>query len=213
MTIEIDILNGDASWKRTEPLHTAVFGQADRRDTAMGPYQVGHADLRVLIDAPEGGLACHVGIYFRTIDWNGNKIHVGGIGGVMTREDCRGRGYASLALAAAIDTMRANEAVRFALLFCEEHNVAFYRARGWEPFEGEIWCEQPDGRIRFDLMAPVRVRHQTRTAAGADRSLRPAVVTISFSLRHRLQRGRSRGIAAARAVDEMHVVGAHHRRA
>ena len=41
---------------------------------------------------------------------------------VMTREDCRGRGYASLALAAAIDTMRANEAVRFALLFCEEHN-------------------------------------------------------------------------------------------
>ena len=57
-------------------------------------------------------------------------------------------------LAAAIDTMRANEAVRFALLFCEQHNFAFYRARGWEPFEGEIWCEQPDGRIRFDLMAP-----------------------------------------------------------
>ena len=155
MTIEIDVLNGDTSWKRTEPLHTAVFGRPDRRDSCHGAISSGRTrSLRVLIDAPEGELACHVGIYFRTIDWNGNKIHVGGIGGVMTREDCRGRGYASLALAAAIDTIRANEAARFALLFCEEHNVAFYRARGWEPFDGEIWCEQPTGRIRFDLMTP-----------------------------------------------------------
>jgi hypothetical protein len=50
--------------------------------------------------------------------------------------------------------MRANEAVRFAILFCEEHNVAFYRARNWHPFTGEIYCEQNSGRIRFDLMAP-----------------------------------------------------------
>jgi GNAT superfamily N-acetyltransferase len=154
MSIEIDILNGDTSWTRTEALHNAVFGQAIVAQLPWGHIKWAHAELRVLIDAPEGGLACHVGIYFRTIDWNGNKIHVGGIGGVMTREDCRGRGYAGLALAAAIDTMRANEAVRFALLFCEEHNFAFYRARGWEPFEGEVWCDQPDGRIRFDSMAP-----------------------------------------------------------
>jgi len=154
MTIEIEVLNGDASWKRTEPLNTAVFGQEIVEKLPWGHIKWAHADLRALIDAPEGGLACHVGIYFRTIDWNGNKIHVGGIGGVMTREDCRGRGYASLALAAAIDTIRANESARFAMLFCEEHNFAFYRARGWEPFEGEIWCEQPDGRIRFDVTAP-----------------------------------------------------------
>ena len=30
------------------------------------------------------------------------------------------------------------KAVRFALLFCEPHNVAFYQARGWHPFNGEI---------------------------------------------------------------------------
>jgi GNAT superfamily N-acetyltransferase len=154
MSIEIDVVNGDTSWKRTEPLHTVVFGRQIVEKLPWGHIQWAHAELRVLIDAPEGGLACHVGIYFRTIDWNGNKIHVGGVGGVMTREDCRGRGYASLALAAAIDTVRANQAARFALLLCEAHNFAFYRARGWDPFEGEIWCEQPDGRIRFDLMAP-----------------------------------------------------------
>ena len=178
MTIEIDILNGDASWTRTEPLHNAVFGQEIVAKLPWGHIKWAHAELRVLIDAPEGGLACHVGIYFRTIDWNGNKIHVGGIGGVMTREDCRGRGYASLALAAAIDTMRANEAVRFALLFCEEHNYAFYRARGWEPFDRRNLVRAAGWAHPLRSDGAVRVRHQARAAAGADRSLRPAVVTI-----------------------------------
>jgi GNAT superfamily N-acetyltransferase len=154
MSIEVDVLNGDTSWKRTEPLHNAVFGREIVEKLPWGHIVWAHADLRALIDAPEGGLACHAGIYFRTINWNGHDIHVGGIGGVMTREDCRGRGYASLTLDAAIQTMRANEAVRFAMLFCEPHSVAFYRARGWHPFSGEVYCEQPEGRIRFGLMSP-----------------------------------------------------------
>lgn len=154
MSIEIDVLNGDASWPRTEPLHGAVYGRDIVEKLPWGHIVWAHADLRALIDAPEGGLACHVGIYFRTINWNGHDIHVGGIGGVMTREDCRGRGYASVAIEAAIATMRANEAVRFAMLVCEPHNFAFYQARGWNPFAGEIWCEQPDGRVRFTEMSP-----------------------------------------------------------
>jgi predicted acetyltransferase len=111
--------------------------------------------LRVLLDAPDGGgLACHIGIHFRTVTWNGRKVHIGGIGGVSTRKDCRGRGYASIALDAAMQTMRANEATKFALLFCEPHNYGFYEARGWQRFTGEIWCEQPEGRVRFEAMTP-----------------------------------------------------------
>ncbi len=48
-----------------------------------------------------------------------------------------------LALNAAIRTMRDHEAVRFAMLFCEPHNEAFYQARGWHPFQGEVYAEQP----------------------------------------------------------------------
>ena len=158
MSIEIDILNGDASWKTAEPLFDAVWPRRVTEKLPWGQVEWAHADLRVLIEAPgeltNGGLACHVGIYFRTVTWNGRKVHVGGIGGVATREDCRSRGYASLALDAAIQTMRANEAVRFAMLFCEPHNFAFYQARGWHPFTGEVYCEQPGGRIRFEAMAP-----------------------------------------------------------
>jgi GNAT superfamily N-acetyltransferase len=72
----------------------------------------------------------------------------------MTRDDCRGRGYASIALNAAVQTLRDHDAVQFALLFCEPHHFGFYQARSWQPFSGEILAEQPEGNIRFDAMAP-----------------------------------------------------------
>jgi len=154
MSIEIDILNGDASWRMAEPLHQAVFGPDIVGKQPWAHVKWANADLRVLIETPEDGLVCHVGIYFRTVTWNGQKVHIGGIGGVCTREDRRGRGYATMAIDAALHTMRANEAVRFALLFCEPHNFAFYEARRWDRFDGDIFCEQPDGRIRFEAMTP-----------------------------------------------------------
>ena len=55
MSIEIDVLNGDASWKRTEPLHEAVFGRHIVEKLPWGHIEWANADLRVLIDAPEGG--------------------------------------------------------------------------------------------------------------------------------------------------------------
>jgi aminoglycoside 2'-N-acetyltransferase I len=154
MSIEIDVLNGDTSWPMAEPLLNAVWPRHVVEKLPWGHIKWAHADLRVLIEEPENGLACHVGIYFRTVTWNGRKYDVGGIGGVSTRDDCRRRGYASLALNAAIRTMRDHEALQFALLFCEPHNFAFYEARGWHRFTGEIFCEQPGGQIKFDVMAP-----------------------------------------------------------
>ena len=169
MSIEIDVLNGDASWPLAEPLIKAVWPPDVVAKLSWGHVEWAHADLRVLIDAPEtaSGLACHVGIYFRTVTWNGRKVHVGGIGGVATREDCRGRGYASLALDAAIQTMRDHEAVKFALLFCEPHNFAFYQARGWHPFAGEVYCRAAGGAhpLRGDGALRVRYRRARRARA------------------------------------------------
>lgn len=158
MSIEIDVLNGNASWKTVEPLLSAVWPPDVMEKLPWRDVKWAHADLRVLIDAPEEspapGLACHVGIFFRTATWDGRKVEIGGIGAVATRPDCRGRGYATLALNAAVRTMRDHEAIRFALLFCEPHNEAFYQARGWHRFAGDVYAEQPAGRVRFDAMAP-----------------------------------------------------------
>ena len=79
MSIEIDILNGDASWSIAEPLHSAVWPRHRVEKQPWGHVMWAHADLRVLIETPEDGLVCHVGIYFRTVTWNGQKVHVGGI--------------------------------------------------------------------------------------------------------------------------------------
>jgi GNAT superfamily N-acetyltransferase len=110
MSIEIDILNGNASWPVVAPLMDAVWPQHVVEKLSWGHVKWAHADLRVLIDAPEespkAGLACHVGIFFRTVTWDGRKVDIGGIGGVATRPDCRGHGYATLALNAAVQTTR-----------------------------------------------------------------------------------------------------------
>src|SRR5258708_9505724 len=143
MSIEIDVLNGAASWKTAETLMEAVWRPDVLAKLPWGGVVFAHADLRVLIDAPSGGLACHVGIYFRTVTWNGRKMNIGGIGGVATREDCRSSGYASVALNAAIQTIRDHEAGRFALLFCEPHNFAFYSAPPCHPFHPHISPHPP----------------------------------------------------------------------
>jgi aminoglycoside 2'-N-acetyltransferase I len=154
MSIEIDVLNGEQSWTLAEPLMKAVWPQQVLDKLPWGHIRFAHADLRVLIEQPEGGLACHLGIYFRTVIWNGRKFHIGGVGGLATRADSRRKGYASIALNAAVQTMRDHEAVQFALLFCEPHNFAFFGSRGWRPFTGEIYAEQPEDRIRFEALTP-----------------------------------------------------------
>jgi GNAT superfamily N-acetyltransferase len=155
MSIEIDVVNGSESWPIAEPLLKAVWPPDVLEKLPWGQVQWAHADLRVLIEAPSGGLACHVGIFFRTVSWNGRQFDAGGIGGVATREDCRRRGYGSIALNAAIQTLRDHEAVRFALSFCEPHKFAFYQSRGWHPFTGEIHAEQAGEKIRFEALAPL----------------------------------------------------------
>ena len=181
MSIEIDVLNGDASWPRAEPLMQAVWPADVVEKLSWGHVKWAHADLRVLIDAPEDGpkpgLACHVGIFFRDATWDGRKVQIGGIGGVSTRDDCRGRGYATLALNAAIRTMRDHEAIRFAMLFCEPHNEAFYQARGWHPLPGRGLCRTAAGTRSFRGDGAVRVRFYPQAARRRHRPMRPAVVT------------------------------------
>ncbi len=154
MSIEIEVVSGSESWPRAKELLDAVWPPAEMEKLSWGHVKWAHPDLRVLIETDDASLACHTGIFFRTVTWNGQKVHIGGIGGVATHPGHRRRGYASVALSAAVQTMRDHDAAQFALLFCEPHNFEFYQARGWQRFGGDIYAEQPEGRIRFEAMAP-----------------------------------------------------------
>jgi len=63
---------------------------------------------------------------------------------VLTREDNRRHGYASIALDAAPD---------FAPLFCGPRHAPFYIARDRKPFDGDILAEQPGRQIRVTAIA------------------------------------------------------------
>ncbi len=155
MGIEIDILNGDASWKQAEPLFNAVWPPHIVATLPWAGIAFAHPDLRILVRNDADDVICHVGLHRREVTWNGRKLNAGGIGGVVTREDARRRGYASIALNAAIQTLKDERSVDFALLFCEPSRAPFYTARNWKPFDGEIYAEQPGkGRVRFEAIAP-----------------------------------------------------------
>jgi aminoglycoside 2'-N-acetyltransferase I len=154
MSIEIDILNGDASWGTAEALLEEVWPPHVLKTLPWGDVVFAHADLRVLVGAETGEVVCHVGIFRRAVTWNGRKMRAGGIGGVATREAFRRHGYASIALDAAVQTLKDEGSIDFALLFCEPHHAPFYQGRGWKPFEGEIYAEQAGGRARFTAIAP-----------------------------------------------------------
>lgn len=153
MSLEIDVLNGDASWPQVKPLLEMVWPATEVADTPHGQIKWAHADLRVLVETKDG-LVCHVGLFTRTVLWKGRKHQIGGIGGVATHPDHRRRGYATIALNAAVQTLRDHDALDFLALFCRPHNAAFYEARGWRHFTGGIMAEQPAGRIRFEAATP-----------------------------------------------------------
>ncbi|MBR1218745.1 GNAT family N-acetyltransferase [Bradyrhizobium sp. U87765 SZCCT0131] len=155
MSIDIEILNGNAAWPAAEPLLNAVWPSEIKATRPWGEVTFAHADFRVLVEADDAGLVCHVGLYRRHATFNGRAAHVGGIGGVATRADHRRRGLATIALNAAIQTFRHEGSLGFALLFCEAATVPFYQARGWHLFEGEILAEQPAGHGRFDVLVPM----------------------------------------------------------
>lgn len=154
MSIEIDLLNGDESWPAAKLLLDDVWPPDVVEKLPWAGTVFAHADLRVLVREETGDVVSHVGIFRRDVKYNGRKFRAGGIGGVATRGDRRQRGYASIALDAAIQTLKDEGASDFALLFCEPHNAPFYVGRGWKAFGGEIYADQPQGRIRFDVIAP-----------------------------------------------------------
>lgn len=152
MSIEIDVQNGDATWPKVKDLFGLVWTPEVLART--GNVKWANADLRVMIDH-DGEIVCHVGLYFRDGLWNGRKARIGGVGGVTTHPDYRRKGYASIALDAAIQTFRQHEATDFVLLVCEEYNVPFYAARNWQLFDGTLIAEQDGQRIQFDAMGPM----------------------------------------------------------
>jgi len=93
----------------------------------------------------------HAGIVIRQARWNVGDVKVGGVGGVMTHPEFRGRGFASAAVNRCIQFFREQGDIDFGLLVCEPHLVPFYERLGWRVFPGELVVEQHGVPTKFTL--------------------------------------------------------------
>jgi aminoglycoside 2'-N-acetyltransferase I len=153
LSVRIDIRPGDAAWEVAGPLLNAVWPPDLVASLRWGGLATAHADFRVLV-THDGELVSHVGLFIRGCDWDGRIVRVGGIGGVATAKPQRRLGFAGAGMKAAIAALTRDHDVDFGLLFCEDHNIAFYRGLGWQPFVGTVFAEQPEGRIHHNSVAP-----------------------------------------------------------
>jgi aminoglycoside 2'-N-acetyltransferase I len=146
----IEIHDGDAGWPLAESLDREIYPPEIMATVIWRDISWAHANIRFF--ARIGGDAVsHAGLYLRRGTNNGENALIGGIGGVMTLPRARRQGCAEGTMRAAAETMRG-EGCDFGLLFCESHNVAFYERLGWGIFPGDVFCEQPAGRMKFDMM-------------------------------------------------------------
>jgi aminoglycoside 2'-N-acetyltransferase I len=104
----------------------------------------------VIVWNDTGGQAlAHAGIVIRQARWNDGDVKIGGVGGVMTHPEFRGRGFASAAVNRCVQFFREQGDIDFGLLVCEPHVVPFYGRLGWQVFPGDLIVKQHGETTKF----------------------------------------------------------------
>lgn len=156
------------SARQREPFEVQIvefYSAADRNDLAGGendPSQTRVYQLQwrptekhVLVVAG-GKTVCHVGLVGQTVEVGGNPVSIAGIGGVLARRECRGRGYCRIAIEAAEAFALSQMAVNFMLLFCRPALRSFYEHLGWADVPSPVWAEQNQGNVLLPIVSMVK---------------------------------------------------------
>jgi hypothetical protein len=82
---------------------------------------------RSTLSSSQGGkTVCRVGLVEQTVEVQANPVSIAGIGGVLVRRECRGRGYCRMAMGAAETFAFGQMRVKFILLFCRPALQSLY---------------------------------------------------------------------------------------
>ena len=127
------------------------LGEQERRELfewGEDPFLLGALKLRWrpkelhFVVESAGRPVSHVGILRHTLAVGERRVTVGGVGGVITRPEMQGSGYASLALERASAFMRDELDVEFGFLFCRDPLVPFYERHGWHLVAAPVTVSQ-----------------------------------------------------------------------
>ena len=151
LSVEVRVVD---SYSRTDRIELAG-GDEDPSQTSAYQLQWRPTEKHVLILEGER-MVCHVGLVKHTVAVGGNPVPVAGIGGVLTRPECRGRGYARVAMEAAEAFALSQMGVDFMLLFCRPALESWYQHLGWAKVLRAVWIEQQQGTILQPLVSMVK---------------------------------------------------------
>jgi GNAT superfamily N-acetyltransferase len=73
------------------------------------------------------------------------EVRLGGLAGVITHPEARGKGYGGQIVSAAEDYIHTEMRADFGVLFCHPELIPFYEPRGWHTIRGPITIDQPEG--------------------------------------------------------------------
>ena len=93
----------------------------------------------------DGNLVGRVGILKRTISLGKELIQLGGVCGVVTAPEFRGRGIGGALVDESVAFIMNSLSLPFALLTCRSELEAFYQRLGWKTVKGPTVFAQPDG--------------------------------------------------------------------
>jgi aminoglycoside 2'-N-acetyltransferase I len=151
VSVEVRVVDSYSRADRSE----LAGGEEDPNQTSAYQLQWRPTEKHVLI--LEGGRkVCHVGLVKHCVAVEGHPVPIAGIGGVLTRPECRGRGYARVAMETAEAFALSQMGVDFMLLFCRPALQNWYEGLGWVKVPSAVWIEQQQGTTVQPLVSMVR---------------------------------------------------------
>jgi aminoglycoside 2'-N-acetyltransferase I len=136
--------------RQRQRLREAVYPPGEGSDEPPLGLTWSKPELSVVVRIQEDGdILGHAGVLTRDGLLDGERVLIGGIGGVQTHPEFRHRGLGRAVMTRAADLLRDEFSVAFSLLVCPDEAREFYRRLGWIDFDGTLWIEQPDGRKEF----------------------------------------------------------------
>lgn len=90
----------------------------------------------------EGRVISNVGLITRAILVGGERVTIGGIGGVATLPEMQRHGYAGSLMDEAARYMKEHSDYRYGMLFCDVSRVPYYNRFGYQRIDNPVFIKR-----------------------------------------------------------------------
>ncbi|MGL5362701.1 MAG: GNAT family N-acetyltransferase [Bosea sp. (in: a-proteobacteria)] len=150
--MKIEIRDGPESKAEVGQLFASVYPEHILESMVWRKIASASASSRVVMLDVNNDIVAAAGLIFRNGLIDQCAVKIAGVGGAMVSPELQRQGHGKTVMRAAHDFLRSMPDIQFGLLFCEQHNIAFYEGLGWQRFSGEVQVGQPAGKIVYNIM-------------------------------------------------------------